>query len=257
MRATFAALMLLTTDCWAQSPLDGTWRPDPQRPGPSQQPDTFVLADGTYDCRTCSPPYRIKADGTDYPITGNAHYDSLRVEIIDARTIRKTARQGAKSVLEMTVFASTDHLHLTEQETLYGMGPAPLQITSQLRRVSAGPEGSHAISGTWKLIQSDLTNHDEDTVFELKDGVLTMSDRMGRSFAARVDGSDAPYNGSDEFSSVSVRLIDPRTIEESDKKDGKVLKVSRWSVAADGRTLHARFDDTHGHVQQQTGHKIR
>jgi len=55
---------------------------------------------------------------------------------------------------------------------------------------------------------------------------------------------------------VSLKLIDDRTIEESDKKDGKVVKVSRWSIDPDGKTIHARFDDTRGHVQQQSGRRI-
>jgi hypothetical protein len=83
-----------------------------------------------------------------------------------------------------------------------------------------------------------------------------MSDRMGRSFSAKLDGSDAPYRGSDEFTSVSLRKIDDRIIEESDKKDGVVVKISRWTAASDGKSIHARFDDTHGHVQEQDGHKV-
>ena len=43
---------------------------------------------------------------------------------------------------------------------------------------------------------------------------------------------------------------------ESDKKGGKVVKISRWSVGPDGKTMHVRFDDTQGHVQEQTGHKV-
>jgi hypothetical protein len=62
-----------------------------------------------------------------------------------------------------------------------------------------------------------------------------MSDRMGRSFAAKLDGSDAPYQGSDEFTSVSLKKVDDHTIEKSGKKDGKVVKISRWSVAHDGK----------------------
>ena len=88
-------------------------------------------------------------------------------------------------------------------------------------------------------------------------GALSMSDRLGRSFAVKFDGTPAPYKGSDEFNGVSLKLIDERTIEESDLNDGKVVKISRWTLAADGQTLHARFDDTHGHIQEQDGHRVR
>jgi hypothetical protein len=55
---------------------------------------------------------------------------------------------------------------------------------------------------------------------------------------------------------VSLKKVDDNTIEESEKKDGKVVKISRWTVASDGKTIHVRFDDTHGHVQEQDGHKV-
>ena len=83
-----------------------------------------------------------------------------------------------------------------------------------------------------------------------------MSDKMGRSFKAKLDGSDAPYVGDSSFTAVSVKLINARTIEEYDKKDGKVVKISRWSVDPDGKTIRARFDDTHGKVQEQLGRKL-
>jgi hypothetical protein len=86
---------------------------------------------------------------------------------------------------------------------------------------------------------------------------LSMSDLMGRSFTAKFDGSQAPYKGSDESNAVSLKLIDERTIEESDLKNGKVVKISRWSLSTDGQTMHVRFDDTHGHVQEQDGHKVQ
>ncbi len=80
---------------------------------------------------------------------------------------------------------------------------------------------------------------------------------MGRSFTAKFDGTQAPYQGSDECDGVSLKLIDERTVEESDLKNGKVVKISRWSLSPDGQTMHARFDDTRGHIQEQDGHKVQ
>jgi hypothetical protein len=59
------------------------------------------------------------------------------------------------------------------------------------------------------------------------------------------------------FDGVSLKLIDQRTIEESDLHDGNVLKISRWALSPDGQTIHARFDDTHGHIQEQDGHRVK
>lgn len=248
--------MVLSPLCMAQSVFNGTWRPDPQTFGATRKPDVVELAHGVYACQTCAPPYKIKADGHDQALAGNPHYDTLSIRTVDDRTVSKTAKKAGKAVAETKISVSADGKTKTEVGTFYDVAPRPIEMTTHSSRVSAGPQGSHLISGAWRMIDGDVPNHAEDTVFKVGGGTLSMSDRMGRSFSARLDGSDAPYNGSDEFSRVSLKMIDSHTIEESDKKGGKIVKISRWSVDPDGKTMHVRFDDTHGFVQEQTGHKV-
>jgi hypothetical protein len=176
--------------------------------------------------------------------------------VVDERTVTKIAKKAGKLVLKAKVLVSADGATKTEVQTIYDMAPRPVEFTTHSTRVSARPNGSHAVSGEWRVTDGDLTNHAEDTIFQVGENTLSMSDRMGRSFSAKLDGTDAAYNGSDEFTSVSLKLIDKNTIEESDKKDGKVVKISLWSVGPDGKTMHVRFDDTHGHIQEQDGHKL-
>src|SRR5262249_9098849 len=107
-----------------------------------------------------------------------------------------------------------------------------------------------------RMVEGDLVNHEEDTTYELVGGSLKMTDRMGRSFAAKLDGTDAPYNGDPRYTTVSLKVIDGRTIEETDKNGAQAVLITRWSVDPDGRTMHVRFDNTHGFVQTQTGHKL-
>jgi hypothetical protein len=240
----------------AQSVFNGTWRPDPQTFSPTRKADAIELINGIYECRTCTPPYKVKADGTDQPITGNPYYDILRVTVIDDRTIQKLAEKGGKTVAETKSTVSVDGKIETDVQTNYFMAPRPIEMTMHSTRVSAGPKGSHGISGEWRMTDGDVSNHAEDSIFSVSGDIFSISDRMGRSFSAKLDGSEVPYKGSDEFTSVSLRKVDDHTIEESDKKDGKVVKISRWSVAPDGKTIHVRFDDTHGHVQEQDGHKV-
>jgi len=250
-------LLAVCSVALAQSPFDGTWRPDPQQAEPGRKPDVFQLVNGEYDCRSCTPPYTVKADGMDHAISGNPRYDTLRITVVDDRTITKTAKKGGDTVVESRVEVSADGRTLTERQILSDVGPRKIDFTSRSSRAAAGPAGSHRISGSWHLIEGDLTHHDEDTEYHVANGALTMSDHMGRSFTAKLDGTDAPYKGEPEFNTVSVKQIDERTIEESDKNSGKVVKITRWTVDPDGRTMHVRFDDGHGHVQQQTGHKLQ
>jgi hypothetical protein len=135
-------------------------------------------------------------------------------------------------------------------------GRRPVLFRMTAARIGSPTAGAHLLSGTWKVVELDLLNHDEDTTYRIVDDSLTMSDRMGRSYTARLDGSIAPYHGDPRFTGVSLRRIDERTIEESNLSGDTVVQVTRWRVNADGRTMHVRFDDTHGHVMEQTGHKI-
>jgi len=256
LQFALAAVMLISSVALAQSPFNGTWRPDPQRPGTDRKPDIIQIVNGEYDCQSCKPPYKIKANGTDQPIPGNPRFDTLRVTVVDDRTITTTGKKSGATVLESRAQVSPDGRELTETELLSNIAPQPMSITSRSSRVAAGPQGSHRVSGSWRLVEFDLTNHDEDTTYSITGDTLTMSDHMGRSFAAKLGGIDAPYRGDPHYTSVSVKLIDPRTLEELDKKDGQVVQINRWTVDPDGKTMHARFDDTHGHVQQQTGHKL-
>ena len=254
--AMLAGLLLLPALCSAQSAFDGTWRPDPQRPT-HPKTEVAILANGEYACPTCIPPYTAKADGHDQPLHGNPYYDTISIAIVDDHTIAKTGKKDGRVVADTKVTVSADGATKTEVQTIMGMAPVAVELTSKFSRISTGKPGSHPVSGGWQMTEMDVSNHVEDTSFKVSGGGLAMIDRMGRSFTAKLDGTPGPYKGSDEIDGVSVKLIDDRTIEESDLNDGKVVRISRWALSPDGLTLHARFDDLHGHIQEQDGHKVK
>jgi hypothetical protein len=41
---------------------------------------------------------------------------------------------------------------------------------------------------------------------------------------------------------VSAKLLNARTVELTSKRNGKIVSVSRLSVAADGNSIHAVFE---------------
>lgn len=253
---TVLTLLIMVSPALARSPFDGTWRPDPQHPDPGRPSDVIQLIDGKYECRSCEPSYGVQADGMEHSVRGNPRFDSLSVKVVDDRSITKVAKKNGVTVIESRVEVSSDGQTLTERQILSDAGSRPVDFTSHSSRTAPRPARSHAISGAWRLVEADLSNHDEDTDYRVSDGFLTMSDRMGRSFRAKLDGTDAPYKGDSQFTTVSVKLIDARTIEETDKNAGKAVQITRWTVDPDGKTMHVQFDDTHGHVKHQDGHKI-
>jgi hypothetical protein len=56
--------------------------------------------------------------------------------------------------------------------------------------------------------------------------------------------------------SVSLKSVGKNTIEETDKRDGKVISVARWTVGSDGKTMTLKVEDKlHGSNSQFTATK--
>jgi hypothetical protein len=251
------AVLAMSAPAWARSVFDGTWRPEyPQKVSAGEKHDVIGLKNGVFECRSCVPPYTLAADGVDHAVSNNPEYDARSVKVVDARTVVRTVKKSGNVAYESKVTAGDDGMTLTELQTITPASAHPFVVRIRSRRVGTAASGSHAVSGEWQRLDYDLPNNDEDTTFRVAGDKLSMSDKMGRSFSVRLDGSDAPYSGSPEFTSVSVKQLDSHTLEEQDKREGHVVKITRWAVDPDGRTIHARFDDTHGRVQEQAGHKV-
>ena len=71
---------------------------------------------------------------------------------------------------------------------------------------------------------------------------LSYSTPTGQSYTAKLDSTDAPYVGDPGTTSVSLKRIGD-SIEETDKRDGKVISVSKMTVAPDGKTMTIVVDD--------------
>ena len=72
---------------------------------------------------------------------------------------------------------------------------------------------------------------------------VTMTSPTGQSYTAKVDGTDVPMKGDPGVTSISVRMIGSDTLEETNKRDGKVVGVSTLTVAADGKTAKSVYVD--------------
>ena len=64
-----------------------------------------------------------------------------------------------------------------------------------------------------------------------------------RSYDAKFDGKDYPIQGDPGHTTVSLKRIGDDTIEETDKRDGKIVGVYRMTVSSDGKSIHAEYTD--------------
>ncbi len=66
-------LLLVPVLAWAQSPFDGTWKVDLSKAKLPKKPDVFLLQNGMYECKTCTPPVNVKADGQFQKVSGDPY----------------------------------------------------------------------------------------------------------------------------------------------------------------------------------------
>jgi hypothetical protein len=230
---------LLPATAAAQSAFDGTWKIDMKTAQYSSKPEVFVLNDGVYECSSCVPPVKVKADGIDHKVAGHPYYDSVAVKIISDRSVEEINKKDGKVVTTSTVVVSADGKTATGEFTdSSDSSAAPVTGKGVMTRAAAGPAGSHAISGSWVMSKMDAMS-DNALILSLKlesDG-LHMTEPTGQSYVAKLDGTDASYQGDPGINTVSVKRVDKNTFEETDKRDGKAIFVSRMTVSADGKSL--------------------
>ena len=242
----------------AQSPFDGTWKIDLAESQPPTKPEVYLLQDGTYRCTTCDPPLDIRADGRDQKITGEPCYDTVSLKVVDDWTTEETDKRGGKTVGSSRMTVSSDGNSATVEwtESCNANGDV---ITGKdiLGRAAKGPRGSHAVSGSWQILKR--VNRSENALvvtLKLSGDIFSFSDPTGQGYAARLDGTETPTKGDLSNTMVSVRRMDENTVEETDKHDGKVVGVTRFTPSADGKTMTVSMENrVKGTTQQFVLHK--
>ena len=102
----------------------------------------------------------------------------------------------------------------------YDPGPAPQSQTLKVEAVGKGEKVTSEVVAA--------------------DGKKTTS-----TYTANFDGKDYPLVGSTlGADKVSLKRIDARTTERTDKKDGKVIQTIKRVVSADGKTMNVTVTGT-------------
>jgi len=234
-----------TLPLMAQSAFNGTWKADLGSYQPPTKPDEYLLKDGMYECKTCVPPYKIKADGTDQPVKGHPYFDTVAIKVVDDHTIEETDKKAGKIVTtSKTVVSANGNTSSWEFSDSSDSSGAPVTGNGQSTRVGKQPAGSHAISGSWRTSKlENMSDNGLQITYKVEGDTLSMSTQTGQSYTAKLDGTEARYNGDPGTTSVQVRSKGKNTIEEIDKRDGKVVSVAKMTVSDDGKTMHIDFQD--------------
>ena len=115
--------------------------------------DKYLVAHGTYECASCSPPARFRADAKLHPTPVNGSPVFQSVAILGPRTImikiieREMYRQTTMTVApddRTATFISFDKW--PEHKKL-------LRTEYFARRTAPAPEGANAVSGSWQGVR--------------------------------------------------------------------------------------------------------
>ena len=230
-------LLLAPASLFGQSPFDGTWRTNMDEAKFSPKPIVFSLNNGVYDCSSCSPEIHVKADGQDQSVTGQA-YDTISVREVDAKSIELTTKKNGKTNSGQTRTVSDDGNTLTVKTTFHPENSdqtVTVEVTAT--RVGKALAGANGTSGPWRTDKIKESENGLTTTYKMSGDELSMSTPTGESYTAKLDGKDYPYKGAYGYDSVSLKRVDERTIEETDKRGGKVIEVAKMTVAPDGKKM--------------------
>lgn len=229
----------------AQNAFDGTWKFNLDDAQFAKKPDVFLLQNGMYHCKTCVPPIAVKADGQDHPVKGHPYYDSVSIKVVDDRTIEEVDKKSGKTVVtSKTVVASDGKTANFEFTDSSNTNADPVTGKGTVTQVAKGPAGSHAVSGSWVTSKMDtLSDNGLMVTYKVEGDSLSMTSPTGQSYIAKLDGTDAPYKGDPGTTSVSVKSMGKNTIEETDKRDGRVISVAHMTVGSDGKTMTVKVED--------------
>ena len=97
--------------------------------------------------------------------------------------------------------------------------------------------------GTWKADVKSAQTPSKPDVFLLEKGTWTCK-TCTPEITVPADGMDHAVTGHPYYDSVAVKATDEHTVQETDKKGGKVVSTSTSTISSDGKTMITDFTDS-------------
>jgi hypothetical protein len=238
MEKLLVLLLLLPGTLFAQSLFDGTWIIDSNTTQLPQKPAEYSLSKGMFRWGG----KEIKADGTDQRVLETGYSDMVSVRIVDDHTVEIISKKKSKTMFTEVDTISADGGTLTQlvKDTTEAQ---TVTIETRSKRVDQGPAGSHVLSGSWQAYKVSRSKNGSIITFRCTADGFSAETPLGEKFDAKFDGKDYLVEDDPAHTMVSVKLITPNTVEQINKREGKVVGVLRLTVATDRETIHATYEN--------------
>lgn len=232
--------------------IDGTYKADLASAKLSEKPDTFAVKDGQYDCTSCTPPYKIAADGKSHTVEGRDYWDAASVKVVDPSTLElKRYRKGeAIGTSTVTVSADGQSLTWTSVSSDNAQGKSVTNV-SKSKRVGPAPAGAHAASGSWQAVKEGSKPSDDSitAVISMKGDTVTQKFPTGESYEAKIGGPQVPLVGDKAGAMVAVTAAG-KGFKETDYVNGKPLMEYTYEPV-DASTIKMTMKNLRNNVTEE------
>lgn len=234
MRHTLVLFLAATAALGADLPYAGKWKLNIAKSDFGETTVTYAqTASGQMQFTAVGQSYTFQVDGKDYPALFGR---TAAWKKLDANTWETTITQSGKLLSTDTTRLSADGKTLT----VNSKGPKPaggtFDATTVYERVSGGP----GLEGKWK---TKNVKSSAPTVLELAasgtDGLTLKIPDFQVTCDAKFDGKDYPATGPTVPPGLTLAMqkAGARSIEMTEKQNGKTLFKLTFTVSADGKTL--------------------
>jgi hypothetical protein len=133
-------------------------------------------------------------------------------------------------------------------------------LFASLAGLIAGPaHAASAFDGTWKIDVATVPPPSKPNVYLIQDGKFSCRS-CAAPFTIPADGAPHAISGDPYVDSVAIKIVDPKTIVETETKAGKTQWVYTLTVSDDGRAMTSVMLDTsapNGVPAHGTAHETR
>jgi hypothetical protein len=216
-----------------ENPFVGTWKLNGSKTDFSDRMTVKKEGANKYIFDFGGGPEAILVDGTEQAAGFGT---SLIVTPVDPHKWTVVRKSKGRTLITAIWTLSADENTLTDDFTEFGADGSPFTIEYVYRKKAEGT----GFAGTWTSTSATLKSAYLIQIRAWEGDGLSIADAIvGQTKNVRFDGKDYPKEGPNggPNATTAVRRVDERTLELTDKRNGKITATERVTLSADLKTL--------------------
>ncbi|MFI4968279.1 MAG: hypothetical protein ACHQAU_06075 [Gammaproteobacteria bacterium] len=228
------AASLMAGAAWgANDPFVGAWKLNPSKSQPTDQMKVETAGGNKFTFDFGPGAETVTADGTDQPGYGGT---TLAVTLLGPDALKVVRKKEGHTVVTADWKLAEDGKTLSDDFTTFAPDGSVINLKYVYQRTTA----ASGFAGTWES-SSAKVNFELTIKFQPygKGGLSLISPTSDRPKDLSFDGKDYPNLSSNAPSGTtySARRADERSVEISDKLNGKAVDTQQYTLSSDHKTL--------------------